>query len=290
MVAAFQEAPWFFYSVVFLLGLVIGSFLNVVIYRLPKMLEQQWRQDCCELLEVTNEGGEQGNTSLNLVYPNSHCPNCRHPIRPWENIPVVSYLILRGRCANCKSAISPRYPAIELLTGLLSLYLAWQFGIGVALGGALLLTWSLITLSAIDIDYTLLPDNITLPLLWLGLIINLQGTFASLHDAVIGAIAGYLILWSVYWLFKLVTGKEGMGFGDFKLLAALGAWLGWQALPLIILMSSAVGAVMGIALMIIRRRGKDIPIPFGPYLAAAGWITFVWGDLITSRYFQLAGF
>jgi len=287
MLDAFRENLWFLLSVIFLLGLVVGSFLNVVIYRLPLMMERQWRSDCSDLLEIQQSDNQP---SLSLVFPNSHCPACKHAIRPWENIPLISYLFLRGKCSQCSTHISPRYPAIELCTAVLSLLLALYFGASTALVGCLLLTWTLIALSMIDIDHTLLPDNLTLPLLWLGLLFNLHATFVPLHDAVIGAVAGYLILWSVYWLFKLLTGKEGMGYGDFKLLAALGAWLGWQALPLIILMSSAVGAFIGIMLLIAKRRGKDIPIPFGPYLAAAGWITLMWGDTITSSYFQLAGF
>jgi leader peptidase (prepilin peptidase)/N-methyltransferase len=197
---------------------------------------------------------------------------------------VLSYLLLRGSCANCGTGISPRYPIVELATGLLTLALGYYFPVSVALLGAVLLTWSLITLTLIDIDHQLLPDDITLPLLWLGLLFNLGNTYVSIHDAVLGAMLGYLALWSVYWLFKLLTGKEGMGYGDFKLLAALGAWLGWQALPMIILFSSLVGAVCGIALMVIKRRGKEIPIPFGPYLAAAGWIALVWGNEIMARY------
>ncbi len=224
------------------LGLVVGSFLNVVIYRLPLMMETRWRRDCCELLEVEPEKQE---APLNLATPNSHCPVCKTAIKPWHNIPVLSYLLLRGKCSNCATPISPRYPVLELVTGLMTLALAWFFDLSPALLGAALLTWSLIALTMIDIDHQLLPDDITLPLMWLGLLFNLTATYATLSDAVIGAMAGYLILWSIYWVFKLLTGKEGMGYGDFKLLAALGAWLGWQALPLIILLSSLVGAVCG---------------------------------------------
>jgi leader peptidase (prepilin peptidase) / N-methyltransferase len=268
------------------LGLVVGSFLNVVIYRLPLMMETRWRRDCCELLEVEQEKLE---APLNLATPNSHCPLCKTAIKPWQNIPVLSYLLLRGKCGNCSAPIALRYPLTELVTGLMTLALAWFFDLSPALFGAALLTWSLIALTMIDIDHQLLPDDITLPLLWLGLLFNLTATYAALPDAVIGAMAGYLILWSIYWAFKLLTGKEGMGYGDFKLLAALGAWLGWQALPLIILLSSLVGAVCGIALMIIKRRGKEIPIPFGPYLAMAGWIALLWGDVIMSRYLGTLG-
>jgi leader peptidase (prepilin peptidase)/N-methyltransferase len=258
----------------------------VVIYRLPLMMESRWRSDCCELLEV-----EQGKAEapLNLATPNSHCPHCKAAIKPWQNIPVVSYLFLGGKCGNCGSTISLRYPVIELVTGLMTLTLAFYFDASPALLGVILLTWALIALTMIDVDHQLLPDDITLPLMWLGLLFNLGNTYVSLQDAVIGAMAGYLILWSIYWLFKLLTGKEGMGYGDFKLLAALGAWLGWQMLPIIILLSSLVGAVCGIALMIIKRRGKEIPIPFGPYLAMAGWIALLWGEPIMSTYLGSIG-
>jgi leader peptidase (prepilin peptidase)/N-methyltransferase len=276
-----DQVPWLLPLALLCLGLLVGSFLNVVIYRLPLMMEARWRRDCCELLEIEQER-EEG--PLTLATPNSHCPNCKAPIRPWQNIPVISYVVLGGKCANCATRIPLRYPVTELVTGLMTLALAWHFEVSPALLGAMLLTWSLIALAVIDIDHQLLPDDITLPLLWLGLLFNLGGTYVSLQDAVIGAMGGYLILWSVYWLFKLVTGKEGMGYGDFKLLAALGAWLGWQALPLIVLLSSLVGAVCGIALMMIKRRGREIPIPFGPYLAMAGWISLLWGDLITNTY------
>lgn len=274
------------YAGLLCLGLVVGSFLNVVIYRLPLMMESRWRRDCCELLEVEQEKLE---APLNLATPNSHCPICKTAIKPWQNIPVLSYLLLRGKCGNCATPIAPRYPVLEMVTGLMTLALAWFFDLSPALLGAALLTWSLIALTMIDIDHQLLPDDITLPLMWLGLLFNLTATYATLPDAVIGAMAGYLILWSIYWVFKLLTGKEGMGYGDFKLLAALGAWMGWQVLPLIILLSSLVGAVCGIALMIIQRRGKEIPIPFGPYLAMAGWIALLWGDNIMSGYLGTLG-
>jgi leader peptidase (prepilin peptidase)/N-methyltransferase len=277
---------WLVPLTLFCLGLAVGSFLNVVIYRLPLMMESRWRRDCCELLELEQEKQE---VALNLATPNSHCPRCKSPIRPWQNIPVLSYLILRGKCSVCSQPISPRYPLLELTTGLMTLSLAWYFPLSAALLGAIIFTWSLIALTMIDIDHQLLPDDITLPLLWLGLLFNLNGTYVSLSEAVVGAAAGYLILWSVYQAFRLLTGKEGMGFGDFKLLAALGAWMGWQMLPLIILLSSLVGAIIGIALMIIKRRGKDIPIPFGPYLAMAGWIALLWGDQIMARYLGVLG-
>jgi len=286
MLQAINQVSWFLPLCLICLGLLVGSFLNVVIYRLPLMMESRWRRDCCELLEVEQEKQEQ---PLGLATPNSHCPHCKAAIKPWQNIPVISYLVLGGKCANCGTAISWRYPAIELITGLMTLSLAWYFPLSPALLGAIILTWALIALTMIDVDHQLLPDDITLPLLWLGLLFNLGGTYVSLQDAVIGAIAGYLILWSIYWLFKLLTGKEGMGYGDFKLLAALGAWLGWQLLPVIILLSSLVGAVCGIALMVIKRRGKEIPIPFGPYLAMAGWIALLWGDALLARYMGAAG-
>jgi leader peptidase (prepilin peptidase)/N-methyltransferase len=281
MIDAFPTQPWLLPFSLLLFGLVVGSFLNVVIHRLPIMMETRWRRDCCELLELEAEKEE---SPLGLAYPNSHCPHCKAPIRAWQNIPVISYLLLGGKCASCGTGISLRYPLIELATGLMTLSLAWFFPLSPALLGAMLLTWALIALTMIDIDHQLLPDDITLPLLWLGLLFNVFGTYTSLSNAVIGAMAGYLSLWSVYWLFKLATGKEGMGYGDFKLLAALGAWLGWQALPLIILLSSLVGAVVGIFLMILKRRGRDVPIPFGPYLAAAGWIALLWGDRIIAVY------
>ena len=272
---------WLVPLALLLLGLTVGSFLNVVIYRLPLMLESRWRRDCCELLELEQEKAEQ---PVNLATPNSYCPKCKAPIKPWQNIPVLSYLMLGGKCGNCAQPIPVRYPLLELATGLMTLALAWHFPLSLALLGAALFTWALIALTMIDFDHQLLPDDITLPLLWLGLLLNLMNTYPTLTDAVIGAMAGYLILWLVYQAFRLLTGKEGMGYGDFKLLAALGAWLGWQALPLVILLSSVVGAVIGIALMVIKRRGKDVPIPFGPYLAVAGWIAFLWGDAIMSRY------
>jgi len=286
MLEGVGELSWFLPLCLLLLGLTVGSFLNVVIYRLPLMMEAHWRRDCCELLEIEQE--KQG-TVLGLATPNSHCPSCKAPIKPWHNIPVLSYLLLGGRCANCGVAISPRYPVIEAVTGVMTLTLAWYFPLSPALLGAVLLTWALIALTMIDVDHQLLPDSITLPLLWLGLLFNTAGTFTPLQDAVFGAAAGYLLLWSIYWLFKLLTGKEGMGYGDFKLLAALGAWLGWQMLPLIVLLSSLVGALCGVALMFIKRRGKDIPIPFGPYLAAAGWIALLWGDTLVARYLGAAG-
>ncbi|MFT7129322.1 MAG: leader peptidase (prepilin peptidase)/N-methyltransferase [Gammaproteobacteria bacterium] len=269
-----------------ILGLLVGSFLNVVIYRLPLMMEREWKSECRVILELDpQEPSQTGN--FNLAHPNSHCPNCNASIKPWQNIPVVSYLLLKGSCANCHTPISIRYPIVEALTGLLSGIIAWQLGDPVPVLLALFFTWTLISLTMIDADHQLLPDQITLPLLWAGLAINSFGVFVPLVDAFWGAVIGYLSLWSVYWLFKLVTGKEGMGYGDFKLLAALGAWMGWQSLLTVILMSSLVGAVVGSIILLINKKGRNTAIPFGPYLAAAGWITLVWGDQIAARYFQL---
>jgi len=276
-----------FVLLVTLLGLLIGSFLNVVIYRLPVMMQRDWRQQAREILELPPETKQE---TFNLVLPNSCCPHCQHQIKPWENIPVISYLFLRGKCSNCKAPISLRYPLIELACGLLSGYIAFHYGFGWQAAGMLVLTWGLLAMSMIDCDHQLLPDSLVLPLLWLGLIANHFGLFTSLEDALWGAIAGYLSLWSVYWLFKLVTGKEGMGYGDFKLLAMLGAWGGWQVLPLTILLSSLVGAVLGVIMLRLRNQETSTPIPFGPYLAIAGWIALLWGDQITATYLQFAGF
>lgn len=256
-------------------GLAIGSFLNVVIHRLPRMMENEWRAQCAEL-----EGREPPESArYNLLVPRSRCPSCETPIRARDNIPVLSWLLLRGRCAVCQARISPRYPIVEALTAGLSALVAWKFGFGWTAGCALVLTWTLIALVFIDADTTLLPDDLTLPLLWLGLLVNLLGYVpgVTLRDAVLGAVAGYLVLWAIYWAFKLATGKEGMGYGDFKLLAALGAWMGWKALLPIVLLSSAVGAVVGIALIVLARRGREVPIPFGPYLATAGFIVLIAG-------------
>jgi len=263
-----------------LLGLLVGSFLNVVIHRLPIMMEREWQAQCAEL------AGSPATTfePLSLVRPRSRCPQCGRMVRAVENIPLLSYLLLRGRCAGCGKAIGARYPLVEALTGLLFGIAAWHFGATLAAAGALLFIAAMVALTFIDFDTQLLPDDITLPLIWAGLLINLNGTFASLPDAVIGAAAGYLALWSVYWLFKLATGKEGMGYGDFKLLAAIGAWLGWQLLPLVILLSSLVGAIVGIALIVLARHGRNVPIPFGPYLAAAGLIALFWGQGLNRAY------
>ena len=283
MIHILQTSPLLFVVMSAILGLMVGSFLNVVIHRLPKMLEIGWQQQCAELR------GEQPapSTPYNLMVPRSACPQCNHAISAWENIPVISYLLLRGKCKGCGTAISPRYPIIEAISGMLCAYTAWSFGFGLAAAGALLLVWALLALTAIDFDTQLLPDDITLPLLWAGLLLNLFSVFTDLYSAVLGAVIGYLALWSVYWLFKLVTGKEGMGYGDFKLLAALGAWMGWQLLPLIILMSSLVGAIVGIFLIVALRHGRNIPNPFGPYLACSGLIALFWGKTLTEGYLQL---
>lgn len=279
-----------------LLGLLIGSFLNVVIYRLPIMLEREWRQQCLEMLAAEGQAAaDQPPDVFNLLQPGSRCPSCGAPVRAWHNIPVLSWLLLGGQCASCKVRISARYPLIELLTGLLSGLIVWRFGASFEAAAALSLLWSLIALTVIDIDQQLLPDSITLPLLWAGVFVSLFAPvtgawpFADLHSAVIGAIAGYLSLWSVYWIFRLLTGKEGMGYGDFKLLAALGAWLGWQMLPLIILLSALAGAVVGVGMIVLLGRDRQIPIPFGPYLAVAGLIAMLWGSEINSAYLNFTG-
>ena len=290
-----QQNPWLYYTVVFILGLLVGSFLNVVIYRLPAMLKRQWRHDCVQFLKETNDPALVPGTKLetadtfNLTTPRSRCPHCNHQIRAWENIPVFSYLFLRGKCHECGHAISMRYPLIELLSAMLVTVVAWKFGVTEQAVLAIILTWVLVSLTFIDLDHQYLPDNITLPFLWLGLLAGLYSIFTDVSSSVWGAAAGYTVLWAVYILFKKLTGKEGMGFGDFKLLAMLGAWLGWQKLPAIIFMSSLVGAVVGITLIVFRRHQRGVPIPFGPYLAAAGWLVLLWGDDINSAYLQWAG-
>ena len=286
----FVESPLLFIAVVFAFCLVIGSFLNVVIYRLPIMMERDWREQCEEFaksppdLDIPEE-------RFDLVVPRSRCPSCGKLIKAWQNIPVISYLILGGRCANCKESISARYPVVEMMTAVLAAVCAWRFGVGWEALLAIVLTLMLVTVAMIDADTQLIPDSIVLPLMWIGLAMSLfhpmdgaHTLFIAPRDAIIGAMAGYLSLWSVYQLFKLVTGKEGMGYGDFKLLAALGAWLGWQHLHIIILMSAVVGAIVGLAMMAFRNHGRSVPIPFGPYLAAAGWITMLWGRDIWNLY------
>jgi leader peptidase (prepilin peptidase) / N-methyltransferase len=267
--------------VVCLLGLIVGSFLNVVIYRLPIMMEREWRAQCAELLNVSAPSTSE---SFNLSQPRSRCPHCGHQITVLENIPILSFIWQRGKCTACQGTIAWRYPLVEALSAILAVITAWQFGFGWSLLGALFLTWALLAASMIDFDHQLLPDNITLPFLWLGLLFNLFGVYTDIESSVIGAMAGYLSLWTVYKLFKWTTGKEGMGYGDFKLLAMLGAWLGWQALPVIILLSSLVGAIIGILLILLRGHDRNIPIPFGPYIAMAGWLSLLWGETLTNAY------
>lgn len=280
-----QGLPWLYLSLIFLFSLMVGSFLNVVIHRLPIMMERDWHAEYRDYFD--EDESISANERYNLMVPRSACPHCGHAITAIENIPLLSWLWLRGRCRECQAPISARYPLVELLTALLSVAVAATLTPGWGVLAALLLTWSLVALIFIDLDKMLLPDQITLPLLWGGLLFNLLGGFVPLVDAVIGTMAGYLVLWSLYWSFKLLTGKEGMGYGDFKLLAALGAWLGWQALPIILLLSSLVGAVIGITLIALRKHHQGNPIPFGPYLAIAGWIALLWGDKITRWYLEL---
>jgi leader peptidase (prepilin peptidase)/N-methyltransferase len=275
--------PGIFPAVGGILGLLVGSFLNVAIHRLPRMMEQEWHSQCAELRGEAPPPGD----ALSLFRPRSRCPACGHAVTALENVPVVSWLALRGKCSACRAPISVRYPLVEALTAALTAFAAAHFGFGWSALGAFLLVWSLIVLAFIDFDTTYLPDAITLPLLWCGLSFNLGGAYTDLSSAVVGAMAGYLSLWLVYWGFKLLTSKEGMGYGDFKLLAALGAWLGWQMLPLIVLVSSVVGAVVGIALVVLAKRGREVPIPFGPYLATAGMIAIFWGDRLTQYYLRL---
>jgi leader peptidase (prepilin peptidase)/N-methyltransferase len=286
LVSLFATYPVVFVLVVFLLGLIIGSFLNVVIHRLPVMLERDWQQQCLELAGKPTKRTER----YDLMVPRSQCPECGHRISALENIPLVSYAFLKGKCGGCGKPIAWRYPIVELITGALSAAVAWRFGVSVATFGALFLTWALIALTFIDYDRQLLPDNITFPSLWLGLAFNLGGVYTPLASAVIGAMAGYASLWLVYQLFKLITGREGMGHGDFKLFAALGAWLGWQQLPLIILASSFIGAVVGVGGILLMGRDRSVPIPFGPFLCVAGWVALLWGDTITRTYLHFARF
>ena len=284
----FLATPWLLYTVVAFISLCIGSFLNVVILRLPKMMQQDWRCQCEEFLELSDDQRKK-DEAITLSKPASTCPSCGHKIRAWENIPVISYLVLGGKCASCKTGISPRYPMIEAVTALFSVVTILVMGSSEAALWSLLLVWVLIALTVIDFDTQLLPDSMTLPLMWLGLILNYFGVLTDFSSAFWGAVAGYLSLWSVYWLFKLVTGKEGMGHGDFKLLAALGAWLGWELLPAVILLSSLVGAVVGISLMVFRKHGREVPIPFGPYLAAAGLLCLWFGVEIQAAWYAYLG-
>jgi leader peptidase (prepilin peptidase)/N-methyltransferase len=297
VVLLYSSSPALFAGSVFLLGLIIGSFLNVVIYRLPIILEREWRSQASEVLataEPAAPAAPLGRFTLNT--PRSACPKCKAPITALQNIPVVSWLVLRGRCASCKGKISARYPLVELTTGLLSAWVAWHFGFGGPAACALLITWALIALTGIDIDHQLLPDNITLPLLWAGLLAAViigpvpgAALPVSPRDAVIGAAAGYLSLWLIFHAFKLVTGKEGMGYGDFKLFAALGAWLGWKVLPMVIVLSAATGAVLGILMIALQGRDRRAPMPFGPYLAAAGWLAMMYGDALLNGYLRISG-
>jgi leader peptidase (prepilin peptidase)/N-methyltransferase len=284
-----STTPILFSALAGIIGLLVGSFLNVVIYRLPIMMQRGWRKECLEYLQISPEADQAEETPFNLVLPLSRCPSCNTPIKPYQNIPVISYLFLKGRCATCGCRISMRYPIIEAFTAICSFMVAWHFGYTPQAAFALLLTWSLIALTFIDVDHQLLPDSIILPMLWLGIFLSLFNVYTDAHASIIGAIAGYLALWSVFHLFKLATGKEGMGYGDFKLLALFGAWLGWQYLPIIILLSSLVGAVIGLGMIIFVKHDHNVPIPFGPYLAAAGWIALLWGHDLNRLYLAIAG-
>jgi leader peptidase (prepilin peptidase)/N-methyltransferase len=298
VVLLYSSSPALFAGSIFLLGLIIGSFLNVVIYRLPIMLELEWQSQATEVLAAGAEPPDAAvpREQFTLSTPRSACPNCKAPITALQNVPVISWLVLRGRCASCKAKISARYPLVELTTGVLSAWVAWHFGFGAPAACALLLTWALVALTGIDIDHQLLPDNITLPLLWAGLLAAVAvGPMPSAalpvspKDAIIGAAAGYVSLWLVFHAFKLVTGKEGMGYGDFKLFAALGAWLGWKVLPLVIVLSAATGAMLGILMIALKGRDRRAPMPFGPYLAAAGWLAMMYGDSLLNGYLRISG-
>jgi leader peptidase (prepilin peptidase)/N-methyltransferase len=283
------EYPFIILIISACFGLLIGSFLNVVIYRLPLMLERDWSHQAHLMLDI-DEPPDSGGTppTFNLALPDSHCPNCNHEIAAWENIPLISYLILRGKCSSCSQTISPRYPILETTTAILTCVVVTHYGLSESMLICLLLTWALLAISVIDYDHLIIPDNIVLPFLWLGLIINYFGAITTLENALWGSVIGYLSLWTLYWGHKLVTGKEGMGYGDFKLLAMLGAWMGWQALPVIVILSSFSGVLVG-GTLIILGRDRYKPIPFGPYLAIAGWITLLWGDVITDLYLKFAG-
>ena len=278
------HSPAYLSLLVLLLGLCVGSFLNVVIHRLPLMLERDWRRECRALLALEPAPAE---APLSLASPASRCPSCQAPIRPWQNIPLVSWLALRGRCASCRAPISMQYPLVEAAAGLLGVACALRFGWSAQLAAGLVLSWALLALAVIDLRTQLLPDTITLPLLWLGLLLSLDGVFTRPTPAIIGAVAGYLSLWTVYQVFRWITGKEGMGYGDFKLLAALGAWFGWKALPMIVLLSSAVGAVIGLGLIALRGHDRNVPLPFGPYLALAGWIVLIGGRELSTAWLRL---
>lgn len=289
IVSLLAAYPLLFNLTIFIVGLTVGSFLNVVVYRLPVMMERSWKQELKHYFSdaITPDPNEAPQEKVfNLAKPDSRCPKCGHKIRAWENIPIISWLCLRGKCSQCQTPISIRYPSVELLTGVLSLVVATHFGFSWQCLAALIFTWMLIAMTFIDLDKTLLPDQLTLPLMWLGLLVSIPAWFVGSQDALIGAMVGYLSLWSLYWAFKLLTGKEGMGYGDFKLLAALGAWVGWQYLPVVILLSSLAGAIIGIAHLSFQGKDKSNPIPFGPYLAIAGWITLLAGQKIADCYWQ----
>jgi len=281
----FVTNPEFFYAISGVTGLLVGSFLNVVIYRLPVMMERAWRAECRQFLALHTDP-EIAETTFNLVVPGSNCPHCQHKISPFENIPILSYVILGGKCRSCKKPISIRYPIVEAVTAIMTLVIAMHFGVTMQALFAILLTWSLITLTAIDYDHQLLPDSITLPFLWMGILCNMAGLYTDVYSSLYGAITGYLVLWAVYITFKVLTGKEGMGHGDFKLLSMLGAWLGWQSLPLIIIVSSLLGSVVGIGLILLGGHQKSQPIPFGPYLALAGWISLLYGNDLMQIYYR----
>ena len=278
------HSPWFFYALAAIISLMVGSFLNVVIYRLPIMMERDWQREYQSYFNPDEPAPET--ERFDLIKPDSTCPKCGHRIRAWENIPVLSYLFLGGKCSQCQTGISFRYPAVELLTGILSLWAALHYGPSSQALIVIVLTWLLVAMTFIDLDKMLLPDQLTLPALWFGLLLSLDHVFVSPQDAILGAAFGYLILWSIYWLFKLLTGKEGMGYGDFKLLAALGAFTGWQGLLIIVLLSSFVGAIFGVVIMIKQRQGKNLAIPYGPYLAIAGWIALLYQQEIKTAYFN----
>lgn len=282
-----QVSRAFFISFCSVIGLIAGSFLNVVIHRLPRMLECEWREQCAQLHGEIPASPLPEGPVYNLITPRSSCPHCGYGISALENIPLISYMALRGRCSHCHAFISMRYPIVEGLTGFLSGFIAWHFGYGAAAFTALIFAWAMVALTCIDLDTQLLPDDITIPLIWGGLLVNLYGVFTDIHSAVLGAVAGYMALWCVYWGYRLVTHREGMGYGDFKLLAAIGSWLGWQMLPLVILFSSIVGAVVGIGQMLIGKRGRHVPIPFGPYLAGGGLLAMFWGSEINRAYLEL---
>ncbi len=282
-----SEQHWAFACMALVLGLIIGSFINVLVWRLPKMLEREWRAQAHEVLGLPTE---PAGPVYNLMRPNSCCPRCNQPIRPWENIPLLSFLMLRGRCAHCREPISVRYPLTEVTCALITAAVAWHFGFGWQAAAVMLLSWGLLAMSLIDLDHQLLPDVLVLPLLWLGLVLNSADLLATLPDALWGAVIGYMSLWSVFWLFKLATGKDGMGHGDFKLLALLGAWGGWQILPMTLLMASLMGVFAGLILLRLRKVQTSTPMPFGPCLAIAGWIALLWGGQITDFYLQSVGF